>query len=65
MTQYTIKLPSYIFVDSTIYFYFCYRNKFVEPSVNEGFKEVIDVPFSPRFKDKESEEVYRMYLLEK
>lgn len=45
--------------------YHTYKNKFVEPSVSEGFKEVIDVPFSPRFKDKESEEVYRMYLLEK
>ncbi|KAH9644829.1 hypothetical protein HF086_007917 [Spodoptera exigua] len=48
-----------------IYLTLCYRNKYEEPSVSEGFKEVIDVPFSPRFEDKESEKVYRMHLLEK
>ncbi|CAH2232847.1 jg16607 [Pararge aegeria aegeria] len=42
-----------------------YKNKFVEPTVREGFKEVIKVKFSPTFDDKEAETVYNMYLLEK
>ncbi|XP_023936095.2 uncharacterized protein F21D5.5 [Bicyclus anynana] len=42
-----------------------YKNKFVEPTVNEGFKEVIQVKFSPTFENKEAETIYCMYLLEK
>ncbi|CAH0715595.1 unnamed protein product, partial [Brenthis ino] len=42
-----------------------YKNKFVEPSVNEGFKEVIEVKFSPCFENKEAENIYKLYLLEK
>ncbi|KAL4714003.1 hypothetical protein ACJJTC_005634 [Scirpophaga incertulas] len=42
-----------------------YKNKFTEPSTKEGFKEVIEVQFTPTFDDKTAEEIYKMYLLEK
>ncbi|OWR48194.1 Bifunctional polynucleotide phosphatase/kinase [Danaus plexippus plexippus] len=42
-----------------------YKNKFVPPSLTEGFKEIIEVKFNPTFKDDEAEKTYRMYLLEK
>ncbi|XP_059048504.1 uncharacterized protein F21D5.5 [Achroia grisella] len=42
-----------------------YKNKFANPTLNEGFKEVIEVKFSPCFEDKEAEKIYKMYLLEK
>ncbi|KAM3965324.1 polynucleotide kinase 3'-phosphatase [Aphomia sociella] len=42
-----------------------YKNKFVSPTTNEGFKEVLDVKFSPCFDDEEGEKLYKMYLLEK
>ncbi|KOB69536.1 Polynucleotide kinase-3'-phosphatase [Operophtera brumata] len=40
-------------------------NDIVFHSYNEGFKEVIEVKFNPSFDDKEAENIYRMYLLEK
>ncbi|CAG9561967.1 unnamed protein product [Danaus chrysippus] len=42
-----------------------YKNKFVSPSLTEGFKEIIEVKFNPTFKDEEAQKIYRMYLLEK
>lgn len=42
-----------------------FRKKYKEPSVNEGFKEVIETKFNPQFNDKKAEELYRMHLLEK
>lgn len=42
-----------------------YKSKFVEPTVSEGFQEIIQVKFNPSFDDKEAENMYRMYLLEK
>lgn len=42
-----------------------YKNKFTEPSPNEGFKEVIEVKFNPCFESEEAENLYRMHLLEK
>ncbi|KAJ0176659.1 hypothetical protein K1T71_007838 [Dendrolimus kikuchii] len=42
-----------------------YKNKYTEPTTNEGFKEVIEVRFNPSFDSKEAEKLYRMYLLEK
>ncbi|XP_075977877.1 polynucleotide kinase 3'-phosphatase [Anticarsia gemmatalis] len=45
--------------------YHTYKNKFVEPSTSEGFKEVINVHFNPFFEDEEAEKLYRMHLLEK
>ncbi|KAI5644290.1 polynucleotide kinase 3 phosphatase domain-containing protein [Phthorimaea operculella] len=45
--------------------YHSYKNKFTEPTPSEGFKEVIQVKFSPSFEDQEAEKLYRMHLLEK
>ncbi|CAH2048603.1 unnamed protein product, partial [Iphiclides podalirius] len=42
-----------------------FKNKYQEPSTKEGFKEVIEVKFNPKFEDEETEKLYRMYLLEK
>ncbi|XP_041979634.1 uncharacterized protein F21D5.5 [Aricia agestis] len=42
-----------------------FKNKYVVPTVKEGFKEVIHVKFSPCFANKEAENIYRMHLLEK
>ncbi|CAB3261413.1 unnamed protein product [Arctia plantaginis] len=45
--------------------YHTYKNKFTEPSTNEGFKEVIKAHFNPCFEDEETEKLYKMHLLEK
>ncbi|XP_038209815.1 uncharacterized protein F21D5.5 isoform X2 [Zerene cesonia] len=42
-----------------------FKSKFVEPTVSEGFKEVIDVKFNPTFEDAAAEKLYKMFLLEK
>lgn len=42
-----------------------YKSKYVEPSVKEGFDEVIRVNFVPKFDDDEQEKLYKMYLLER
>ncbi|CAK1551063.1 unnamed protein product [Leptosia nina] len=42
-----------------------YKSKFVEPTVKEGFKEVLEVKFNPDFEDEQAEKLYKMYLLEK
>lgn len=45
--------------------FFTYRNKFKDPELKEGFKEVIEAKFNPIFEDKRSENLYKMHLLEK
>ncbi|XP_013186907.1 uncharacterized protein F21D5.5 [Amyelois transitella] len=42
-----------------------YKNKYTDPTSREGFKEVLEVKFGANFEDKASEELYKMYLLEK
>lgn len=42
-----------------------YKKNFHEPTKKEGFSEVIRVNFVPKFKDSESETLYKMYLVEK
>lgn len=42
-----------------------YRKNFEQPSINEGFEEIVDVNFVPKFDDPEQEKLYGMYLLEK
>lgn len=42
-----------------------YKNKYSEPTTNEGFKEVLEVDFNPSFDTEDAEKLYRMYLLEK
>jgi len=42
-----------------------YRSKFVPPTLEEGFKEIVKVNVVPEFDTKEHEELYYMHLLEK
>lgn len=41
-----------------------YRKQFQEPVLDEGFGEIVSVPFSPKFDDPELEKLYKMFLLE-
>lgn len=40
-----------------------YKSKFVEPSCIEGFADIVQIPFSPQFKDKCLETLYYQFLL--
>uniref|UniRef100_A0A182JRT7 FHA_2 domain-containing protein n=1 Tax=Anopheles christyi TaxID=43041 RepID=A0A182JRT7_9DIPT len=42
-----------------------YKSKFQEPTVAEGFAEIVKVKFVPKFASKSHEDLYRMFLLEK
>jgi bifunctional polynucleotide phosphatase/kinase len=42
-----------------------YKNKFVEPTIKEGFTEIIKVNFVPKFDKQDHEKLYKMYLLER
>nr|XP_006824482.1 PREDICTED: bifunctional polynucleotide phosphatase/kinase-like [Saccoglossus kowalevskii] len=44
---------------------YSYRNKFKEPTLDEGFNEIVQVNFVPQFQLKEDEELYRTFLVEK
>ncbi len=39
-----------------------YKSKFCEPTVSEGFAEVVQVKIAPIFEDKEKEQLYKMFL---
>ncbi len=39
-----------------------YKSKFCEPTLAEGFVEVVQVEIAPTFEDKEKEELYKMFL---
>lgn len=41
------------------------KKNFQEPSLSEGFEEIVKVPFVPQFNDIEKEKLYKMFLLEK
>uniref|UniRef100_A0AAG5DNA9 PNK FHA domain-containing protein n=1 Tax=Anopheles atroparvus TaxID=41427 RepID=A0AAG5DNA9_ANOAO len=42
-----------------------YKSKFQEPTVKEGYKEIVKVQFVPKFTSPTDEQLYRMFLLEK
>ncbi|KAK0089927.1 hypothetical protein PV325_004679 [Microctonus aethiopoides] len=42
-----------------------YTKNYVEPSITEGFKEIVRVNFIPQFTSDEHRQLYEMYLLEK
>lgn len=42
-----------------------YKSKFVNPTISEGFNEIVKVNCVPKFNKEEHEQLYRMYLLEK
>ncbi|KAI9561889.1 hypothetical protein GHT06_012851 [Daphnia sinensis] len=41
-----------------------YKSKFQEPSLEEGFTQIVRVNFRPAFRSVEDERLYKMYLLE-
>lgn len=41
-----------------------HKGKFVEPTENEGFAEIVRVNFRPKFDVEEHEKLYKMYLIE-
>lgn len=40
-----------------------YYKHFEEPTLDEGFTEIVEVPFVPTFSNAKQEQLYRMYLL--
>ncbi|XP_071443892.1 uncharacterized protein F21D5.5 isoform X2 [Hetaerina americana] len=42
-----------------------YYSKFEEPTTSEGFEEIVQVRFLPKFDDPEKEKLYSMYLIDK
>uniref|UniRef100_A0A336MJT2 CSON000292 protein n=1 Tax=Culicoides sonorensis TaxID=179676 RepID=A0A336MJT2_CULSO len=42
-----------------------YKSKFQEPSLKEGFTQIVKVNCIPKFDDPEKEKLYKMYLVEK
>ncbi|XP_042876293.1 uncharacterized protein F21D5.5-like [Penaeus japonicus] len=45
--------------------YHSYSSKYEDPSLDEGFEDIVQVNFVPKFRTKEEEEFYKMFLLEK
>lgn len=42
-----------------------YNSKFQEPTLKEGFEQIVRVNFVPEFNDPEHEALYKLYLLDK
>ncbi|XP_045115645.1 LOW QUALITY PROTEIN: uncharacterized protein F21D5.5-like [Portunus trituberculatus] len=42
-----------------------YKSKYVEPTLKEGFHDIVKVNFIPHFKNQSDEKMYKMFLLEK
>ena len=42
-----------------------YKKSFERPVVEEGFSEIVHVPFVPNFVGDDSKKLYSMYLLER
>lgn len=57
----TNKNPDYKKVSP--YVFNSYKSKFVPPQLEEGFTEILTIPFSPKFSDVESKNLYRQFLL--
>ena len=46
--------------------FFCdFRSHYQEPSLDEGFTEIVHVNFVPSFRNAEEEKLYKLYLQEK
>lgn len=45
--------------------YNMYKSKYVEPTLKEGFEEIVKVNFVPKFRTTKEETLYKMFLLEK
>nr|XP_045608307.1 uncharacterized protein F21D5.5-like [Procambarus clarkii] len=45
--------------------YNMYKSKFQEPTLKEGFDDIVRVNFVPKFRTSKEKELYKMFLLEK
>ncbi|KAK3851702.1 hypothetical protein Pcinc_041666 [Petrolisthes cinctipes] len=45
--------------------YNMYKSRYEEPSLKEGFDDIVKVNFIPNFRKKKDEDLYKMFLLEK
>ncbi|XP_068243727.1 bifunctional polynucleotide phosphatase/kinase-like, partial [Palaemon carinicauda] len=45
--------------------YNMYKSKYVEPTLKEGFDDIVKVNFVPKFRSTKDENLYKMFLLEK
>lgn len=41
------------------------RSKYKEPSLKEGFTEILKINFIPKFKSKHEEDLFKRFLIEK
>ena len=41
------------------------NKRYVKPTLDEGFSEILTINMQPRFNDKELEELYYQYILDK
>ena len=42
-----------------------YKSKYTEPSLSEGFTEIVNVNIVPTFENEKNKKLYSLYLLEK
>lgn len=40
------------------------RKNYVPPTLEEGFKEIVEINFIPNFRNEQNRKLYEMYLLE-
>lgn len=40
-----------------------FRKNYQPPALNEGFSDIVNVPFIPKFENRQKEELYKMFLL--
>ena len=41
-----------------------YKSKFCEPTLSEGFTEIVKAEIAPAFRDKKKEQLYKMFLVD-
>ena len=47
-----------------LYVLCAYRKNYVAPTLEEGFKEILEINFIPKFRNEQDRRLYEMYLLE-
>ena len=55
LTKKTHRLPKLAFI--------AYQNRFQEPTLSEGFTEIVRIPLEPHFESSQEEKIFTMYLL--
>jgi bifunctional polynucleotide phosphatase/kinase len=55
LTKKTQRLPKLAFI--------AYKSRFQEPTLSEGFAEIVRIPLKPHFESSQEEKIFTMYLL--